>query len=212
MVRRYRLLREEASGAHVYGATMARADVSSVVADVIQLTSTEGSLDVVLDFSGIVSATASYLKRTVLWLHDCALLAAEGRPAEEHEDAPIPLDIYPFVTGLAEEVSLELEDVLFQHNRICLEVPFDVAPEISKARLIGPLDPALRQTLVMLTRMQRATATELHQAHALDRQKITVNAWNNRLSDLFSRRLARRTKAGRHWVYEPVVPEVVIHG
>jgi hypothetical protein len=213
MLRRYRLVREEETDAHVYGATMARVDLRLIVEDLIRIApSANGALDVVLDFTGIVSATSSYLKRSVLWLYDCARLAAEGGHAGALDDLPIPLDIYVFITGLADDVCAELKEVLLQQNRICLEVPPDVTDSIPQARLLGPLDQALRDTLDALARTHRATATELHQAYISDRQKITVNAWNNRLSDLFCKRLARRSKVGRHWVYEPVVPEVQTHG
>jgi hypothetical protein len=142
-------------------------------------------------------------------LDDCARLSVEGVTTSAFEDHPIPLNIYVFVTNLSDEVRAELNEVLVQQNRICLEILPDVTTSIAAARLLGPLDPALQETLDLLIRMRQATATELHNA---DAAKRTVNAWNNRLSDLFYRRLARRSKVGRHWVYEPVAPEVHTHG
>lgn len=193
---------------------MARSNIRPIVADLQEITAKLGaSVDIVLDFTGIVSATASYLKRTILWLHDGAKLAAEGNPPAPPEDPAVPLDIFIFVAGLGEEVRDELTELLHQHNRTCLEVSTDVGDAVTSVQLLGPLDDALAKTLNALSNAGRATATELHQAGvAADKQKITVNAWNNRLNDLYCKRLARRAKAGRHWVYEPVAKEIHFNG
>jgi hypothetical protein len=209
MMRCHRLTRAGEDDVRVYGATMARNDLRPLVEGLVQTgASTDDALDVVLDFTGIVSATSSYLKRTILWLYDCARLAAEGGRPEASEDPAIPLNIYVFTTGLTDEVRAELREVLRLYNRTCLEVPSDAAESLCQALVLGPLDLSLRKTLDALVRRRAGTATELHQAHASDHERITVNAWNNRLSDLFCKRLARRSKEGRHWVYEPVLPEV----
>lgn len=193
---------------------MARHDMGPIVTDLQLVTTRSGSsLDVVLDFSGVVSATASYLKRSLLWLHECARLAAEGKLAGPSDDPPIPLDICIFVAGLEGDVRAELDDVLFQHNRTCLEVVAENAESVVSSRILGPLDPALMKTLDALLNVGQATATELHQAdNSPERQKVSVNAWNNRLNDLYCKRLVRRTKVGRHWVYEPATKEIQHNG
>ena len=39
-------------------------------------------------------------------------------------------------------------------------------------------------------------------------ERVKATAWNNRLKDLYEKRLLRRAKRGREQVYTPVVPEV----
>ena len=41
---------------------------------------------------------------------------------------------------------------------------------------------------------------------------IKATAWNNRLKDLYQKRLLHRVKRGREQIYSPVVSEVVIDG
>jgi predicted transcriptional regulator len=42
-------------------------------------------------------------------------------------------------------------------------------------------------------------------------QRVRATAWNNRLKDLYEKRLLRRVKRGREHLYSPVVPEVTLH-
>lgn len=206
-MRRYLLRQFLKNTASVFGATMGEAHRAPLVCE-LEADPIARDLDgpgeiVVLDFDGIESATASYLKATLLWL-----LGRSGSAASSVPDAAnAPLNVYPVVAGLNAEVSGELDELLRGHGRSCLELVRMVGDEILSARLRGPLDKTLRETLAILTEAGCATATELHQRYPQERP-ITVTAWNNRLSDLTTRRLARRTRQGRQWLYQALSREV----
>jgi hypothetical protein len=163
---------------------------------------------VVLDFSGIESATASYLKATIIWLIQCGRSSTRIRrnsaPYGAHD--PIPLAIYPAVIGLTNDVREELDAVLPGYRLPCLEVLRLSRGKILRAALHGPLDEALSDTLSALTQSGSGTASSLCELYP-DR-KIMTTGWNNRLADLHELRLATRKKEGRQWVYKPVAVEV----
>ncbi len=164
---------------------------------------------VVVDFSKIKSATASYLKATIVWLIQCARLNANDGLNHSQSSGPhelVPLPIYPLVAGLTAEVRSELDDVLPAYRLPCLEMLKRSEGKILRAALHGPLDDALADTLRVLTKCGAATASSL-QNRFKDRG-ISTTGWNNRLADLYKVRLAVRKKVGRQWLYEPVAVEV----
>ena len=79
-----------------------------------------------------------------------------------------------------------------------------------RATLIGPLDAGQQTTLDALLEFQAATGAELKRQKSAE--KIEATAWNNRLKDLYQKRLLRRESRGREQVYSPVVKEIVQHG
>ena len=164
---------------------------------------------IIVDFSGIQSATASYLKATILWLIESARLSASGelnRSGARGPHDPLALPIYPLVAGLNAEVRNELDDILLAYRTPCLETLDHSDQKILRAILHGTLDNALSDTLAVLTQCGSATATSLHDR--FHDRKISATGWNNRLADLHELRLALRRKVGRQWLYEPVAAEV----
>lgn len=79
-----------------------------------------------------------------------------------------------------------------------------------RADLVGPLDPAQRATLNAVLEYGEVTGAELERRRKSE--NVQATAWNNRLRDLFGKRLIRRRKEGREQIYFPVVKEVTIHG
>jgi hypothetical protein len=159
---------------------------------------------VVVDFKGIESATGSYLKATVVRLLQ---LGAASVNARAEQDPDTWLNVYPLVANLNAELSDELDQVLAIQEVPCLEVVKAGDDGVIAAKLRGPLDRALRETLRAVEELRSATATALSERFAAD-AKIATTAWNNRLSDLCVRRLVRRRRVGRQWVYEPVARQV----
>jgi hypothetical protein len=80
----------------------------------------------------------------------------------------------------------------------------------AKAKLIGVLDSGQQETLSIVQEMGDVTGAML--ADKCPELKTTGPAWNNRLRDLFTKRLLRRRKQGRDQIYNVVVPEVIING
>ena len=145
---------------------------------------------VILDFTGVESATGSYLKALVFgFLED---------PAAKLKGA------FPVVTRMN---SLVREELVYLTSlttyRIVEGLKFH-GDEVVHARLHGELDPALKTTLDVLLRRGAASATELH---AKGGESIAITAWNNRLADLYAKRLVMRRRAGKQWLYEPISRE-----
>jgi len=73
--------------------------------------------------------------------------------------------------------------------------------------LIGSLDSVQAETLKVVLEYSEVTGAKLEQLRPQDNVKAT--AWNNRLKDLYKKRLLRRRKQGREQFYSPVVKEIV---
>jgi hypothetical protein len=75
------------------------------------------------------------------------------------------------------------------------------------AGLVGSLDVGQKATLVAVVGSAEVTGA------ALDgRDGVKGTAWNNRLKDLYQKRLVRREKRGREQVYSPVIAEINLNG
>lgn len=164
--------------------------------------SASGSELVIVDFSGIESATASFIKATILHLIRFSQLAADKPTGDAPSKGTSILDIYPSVHALSTDVREELVEVLASQRLVCLEALAWNSQEITEARLFGPLDGPLWTTLQALLESGGATASELHERYPDER--INATAWNNRLADLYRLRLAARVRRGRHWVYTSI--------
>jgi hypothetical protein len=75
------------------------------------------------------------------------------------------------------------------------------------AILVGSLDVGQKATLLAVVRGKEVTGA------ALDGQEgVRGTAWNNRLKDLYEKRLVRREKRGREQFYSPITAEVSFNG
>ncbi len=129
----------------------------------------------------------------------CALLAWA---ADERND------LFPVIWNATEDMLDELALVAkFTHT--CFVVAEGPLPP-RRASVIGPLDPGQRATLEALVVLQAVTGAELERQRPAENIKAT--AWNNRLKDLYNKRLLRRERRGREQVYSPILEELVLHG
>jgi len=203
----HRIASQLTSGiAHAFGWTAAEQHLRQLERDLAA-----GAIDgfgvvVVLDFSGIEAVSASYVKRSLLWLLSSGERFARG----EQNDADLPraLNIFPVVCGLTDEVRSEIKLVLEHQRRSCLESIEINQDMIGRARLLGSLDPALRATLMRVVAAGETTA-----AHLFERSQeggpLGVTGWNNRLADLYEKRLVRRRKQGRFWLVSSLTKELL---
>ncbi|MBN9119921.1 MAG: hypothetical protein J0I06_12295 [Planctomycetes bacterium] len=160
-----------------------------------ELASTAAQGEVVhLDFTGVELVTGS-------WLNE-ALVPLLRWAADERND------LYPVLQGLGDTVRDELVFVASATNTHFLALSRHSPP---RAVLIGSLDPGQRATLEALMKYPDVTGAELERREP-GGEKVRATAWNNRLKDLFEKRLLRRVKRGREHLYSPVVPEVVLNG
>ncbi len=145
---------------------------------------------VVLDWSGVEIATASYFGATFVPL---LRMAMAGQ-----------LDRYFIVTGLNRTCLDELKLVLELQGLVALTGEWK-ENGIRNAEVLGRLDPAYADTLNAVQRAQAASATELFKKHT--RTPIGKTGWINRLSNLHRLRLVRKERVGREYVFQALAKE-----
>jgi hypothetical protein len=150
---------------------------------------------VFLDFAGVTSVNGSWINMAV-----SPLL----RWSAENQN-----DLFPILCCFPTKDFDELE-LVAQVNQQCYPVAPDAAEPIRSIVLVGPLDESLRATMESLGQLKQATGAEL--ARHLPEAHIQATAWNNRLKELYDKRLLHRRKEGRQQIYFPVADEVHLHG
>ncbi len=156
---------------------------------------------VAISFAGIESATASYIKATLLALS----IKAGVEPAGSDVTGEPSLHMFPVVCDLNAEVRHEIELVFSARRIFCLEATELTDEVVEHATLLGSPDTHLIETLTALQELGQATSNDL-KTHA--QSNISTTGWNNRLYDLYRLRLVRRSKRDRQWVYEPVARHI----
>ncbi len=208
-MRLYRLQTQAPSAKHAIGSTLGEKMLQPLV-DELQAANAElhigsGEL-VVLDFTGIESATASFLKATVIRLLRAGSRFVDEPTLTSGAATDLALNIYPSVYGLAADVREELTEILASQRLVCLEAKAWNTVDITAAKLHGPLEGSLWTTLYRLLGTEGATAAELHERYPSE--GINPTAWNNRLAELYRLRLVRRVRRGRPWLYTSIAREV----
>jgi hypothetical protein len=164
----------------------------------------EGLL-VVVDFTGIEVATASYIVKTVLWLAMCGRMyagALNGTEQRSLDGTVEPLNVFPVVFGANEEIQQEIDEVFARRGLACLIAGEIQNGVIAAGAVRGSVEPMIARTIRALEGVFEATAEELHAKCPTER--VNVTAWNNRLSELIRIRLARRRRQGKFWKYQPL--------
>jgi hypothetical protein len=147
-----------------------------------------------LDFAGVETVTGS-------WINAALVPLLQWASNEQNDLYPVLLNFNP---KWFDELQLVAD---WTHN--CFLVGRGKAlPKL--ATVIGPLDVAQRATLDAVVSASEVTGAGLERLRPKDGVKAT--AWNNRLKDLYEKRLIRRVKRGREQLYSPIVPEVVLNG
>jgi hypothetical protein len=149
---------------------------------------------VFLDFAGVEIVSGSWI--------NAALVPLRAWAADERND------LFPVICNATEEMVDEL-GLVAKYTHTCFVVAEGPIPS-HRAALIGPLDLGQRSTLMALVELQAVTGAELERSRP--GEKIKATAWNNRLKDLFEKRLLRRERRGREQVYSPVVEEISVNG
>ena len=149
---------------------------------------------VFLDFSGVDSVNSSWLNTAIGPLF---------RWAAESQN-----DYYPIFSHFPPNDLDELE-LVASINRQCYLICETPAESMGSVVVVGSLDPGLRHTLEKVCEAGEATGAEL--ARQATDARIQATAWNNRLRDLFVKRLLLRRKEGRQQVYYPVAKSIVFH-
>ncbi|WP_417398215.1 hypothetical protein [Gimesia chilikensis] len=148
---------------------------------------------VILNFSKVKTATGS-------WINECLVPLLKWSADER-------TDLFPVLVNVETSWQDELQMVAgWTHNCFLLSHENN----LQKAELIGSLDVAQTATFQAVAHASEVTGAELERNHS--KESIKATAWNNRLKDLFQKRLIRRKKRGREQVYSPVIAEVLSNG
>ena len=174
----------------LHGATIGEEHARQVLEQVANYSVNDDSI--ILDFSGLEGASASYLKRLLNPFF-----------AQRGDKNAFPRPIFPIVMNVeSSDLKEELDDYLA--GKGCALVLADRSPKRPKFReLLGCLDGAAAETFKELQALKKSTAAELYGRNS--HRTTNQTAWNNRLRQLVEMRIARRTRIGRVWVYEPIV-------
>jgi len=148
---------------------------------------------VVLDFSSVQLATASFLDESVLKLR------------EDLSDRPV----YLIVSNLLPAVEEELDALLYRAQDAFLAMKCGPDGSFSNAHLLGSLDPKLKDAYERIKEKREASATELH-SESRDSENIGPTAWNNRLNVLTSKGLLVEIPTGKSKKYKPL--EEILNG
>jgi hypothetical protein len=168
---------------------------ASQVTEMIASAGRSGGEPVVLDFDGIESASASYLKR---------LLAPFLARPRSLVVAPTEDDLVPIVvTNVNGHDLIEDLDDFLEGKEMALVAAVAKRGTLQFDRIIGRLDQAASETFRELLILKEATAQALYERHP--NRTTNQTAWNNRLAQLVQLGIARRRRVGRFWMYQPTV-------
>jgi hypothetical protein len=147
-----------------------------------------------LDFAGVELVTGSWANALFVplfqWVSDGSI------------------DLFPIICN-AQDDWLDDLALVAEWTRCCFIVANGSLPA-RRGTLIGQLDPGQRSTLEAVLELGTTTGAKLERKKPAERVKAT--AWNNRLKDLYDKRLLRREKQGREQVYAPVIKEIKLNG
>jgi hypothetical protein len=146
---------------------------------------------VFLDFVGVTTATASFLRDGPLAFR--AILRGQASK------------LYPVFANASEPILEDLEFILRQSNDATLCCRLSTAGKPSNVQLIGRLDEKQRLAFDLIKHLGEADAGELQRHHSEDR--VGTTAWNNRLSALVSKGLIMPFPRGRAKTYRISVGE-----
>jgi hypothetical protein len=150
---------------------------------------------VYLDFEKVVVLTGS-------WVNALFVPFFQWASGEQN-------DLFPVICNLADKTWIDEFALVADWSHRCFLVA-DGPPPSKRARAVGPLDPGQKATFAAVLELGPVTGAELERQWKTETIKAT--AWNNRLRDLYDKRLIRRERRGREQVYSSVLKEIVIDG
>jgi len=150
---------------------------------------------VVLDFRDVELLSGSWANAMLVPLYR---LVAEDQ-----------VDLFPVLANIGPAC---LDDLLLvaEWNHQCYLHAKVVNGKPIRAVLLGSLDPGQESTLKAVMEHGETTGAALQRVCRQGSPKAT--AWNNRLKDLYLKRLLRRRKQGREMFYTPIVKEITFNG
>jgi len=153
------------------------------------VSATPDASTIVLDWSGIEHASASYFGSAILPI---LRMTTNG-----------DLDRYFIFTNVNQNSLDELRLVAEFLDFVVLLGDVDRENSVQNVRVVGKLESPYSETFEAISNAQTASATTLHKAQNKN-MKIGKTGWANRLAYLSELRLVRKQKVGREFVFQPV--------
>lgn len=119
------------------------------------------------------------------------------------------IDLFPVICNLADKQWVDEFALVADWTHRCFLIA-NGSTESKRAKAIGPLDSGQITTLKAVIEFGPVTGAELERQW--EREAIKATAWNNRLRDLYDKRLIRRERRGREQVYSTVLKEIEFDG
>jgi hypothetical protein len=144
---------------------------------------------VILDWSGVEHASASYFGSAILPI---LRMTTNG-----------DLDRYFIFANVNQNSLDELTLVVEFLNLVVLLGDVDRDDSVHNVRVIGKLESPYSETFEAISNAQTASAATLHKTQNKN-MKIGKTGWANRLAHLSELRLVRKQKVGRGLVFQPI--------
>jgi hypothetical protein len=142
----------------------------------------------VMDGLGIDVATSSFMREGIVNFRN---LVRREKP-----------DLYPVLSNLTADVEEELASLLNQMGEAIWVFDFNQG-SVRKERLIGRIDPKLKDTLELIERGEGYDAATLWKS-TNSTESIGVTAWNNRLASLAKQGLVFESRVGKQKYFHPL--------
>lgn len=196
------------------GATLGAEHFAAICEQIRTAPTTLGTETMVpLDFLGIEDATPSYIKATVLALHQSGRLFAGVLNHDEATDVGTQLPKLNITVGIlnaSAAVQTCIHEVFALRGLGILSGTKQQQDRFESAVFLGELEPKIIHTLVVTSAFSNFTAPELQKQ--ITEEETSVNGWNNRLAELHRHRLIRRKSEGRALRFFPLASTINIHG
>lgn len=148
-----------------------------------------------LDFEGVEVVTGS-------WVNALFVPFFQWAVGEE-------IDLFPVIANLTVKEWADEFALVADWTHRCFLIGSGKSP-LKRAKAVGPLDPGQKTTLSAVIQFGPVTGAELERQWKAEPIKAT--AWNNRLRDLYDKRLIRKERRGREQVYSTVLKEIEFDG
>jgi len=144
---------------------------------------------VLLDFSGVDVATASYLRESVITFRNFV----RGRRS----------NVYPVTANLNSAIAEELSDMLNAQGDAMLACETDDDGKVQSVKMLGRLEAKQQRVLALIHERREIDAGQLQREFG-DNEGVKQTSWNNRLSSLANLGLVFEFSDGRNKRYRPI--------